>query len=90
MRAAVLWALLAIGNGAFIAMLVALWRRPARVRTPARSKIVSENVWAMVPWLVAVSCAAPAVHRALATNQTTLVASAVSEPPPTALPITGL
>ena len=80
MRVAVLWTLLAIGNGVFLAMLVALWRHRAQVTTPAQPKTVSENVWAMVPWLIVAFCAAPAVHHTLATNQAMLVASTASEP----------
>jgi heme/copper-type cytochrome/quinol oxidase subunit 2 len=67
MRMALLWMLLAIGAGVFVAMLLAIWRQGAHRRTPEPTPIV-EYVWAVVPWLLVALCVAPSVRRILASE----------------------
>ena len=65
MRLAVLWVVLAIGAGVFVAMLAAMWRHRAQATTVVLSS-ASEYVWALIPWLIMALCVAPAVHGVIA------------------------
>lgn len=66
MRVALLWFMLAISAGLFVAMLLAL--RNYRVHNTVRrhSKAAVEYAWAIVPWLIVALGAAPAVRRLFA------------------------
>jgi len=65
MRIAVLWIVLATGASVFVAMLDAARRRRAQATTFVQPN-ATEYVWVLIPWLIVVLCAAPAVHRVLA------------------------
>jgi heme/copper-type cytochrome/quinol oxidase subunit 2 len=68
MRVALLWTVLVIATGLFLAVLVATWHHRAHPTTPSQPTAVRECFWAMVPWLIVVLAAAPAVHRVLKTG----------------------
>jgi heme/copper-type cytochrome/quinol oxidase subunit 2 len=68
MRVVLLWFVLAISAGLFVAMLLAL--RNCRAQNTARrhQKAVVEYGWAIVPWVIVALGAAPAVRRLFATG----------------------
>jgi heme/copper-type cytochrome/quinol oxidase subunit 2 len=68
MRIALLWTVLVIGAGVFVAMFAAMWRHRAHPTAASLRGAFIEHLWALVPWLLMALCAAPAVHRILATG----------------------
>ena len=86
MRIAVLWVLLAVAAGVFVAMLGALRHHWAHVTTSAHPNAGAEYVWTVIPWLILALCLAPAVHRVLAANEKTtcicgLLVDGMTQPP---------
>jgi len=71
LRIAVLWVLLAVAAGVFVAMLGALRHHWAHVTTSAHPNAGAEYVWTVIPWLILALCLAPAVHRVLAAEENT-------------------
>jgi len=68
MRIALLWSLLVISSGLFLAMLAATRRHRVQATATAQTPAIAEYGWALVPWLLLVLFAAPAVRRILATG----------------------
>ena len=60
--------LLTVGAAVFLAMLVSIRWYNAIVVPPAQSKFAVEYAWSLIPWLIVVLCAAPAVHRIFTTG----------------------
>jgi hypothetical protein len=68
MRVIVLWILLTVGAAVFLAMLVSNRWYKAIVVPPAEWKFAVEYASSLIPWLIVVLCAAPAVHRVFTTG----------------------
>src|SRR5262249_40967639 len=95
MRVAIMWSVLAIANGTYLAMLVTLWRArsSAGVRR-ARWKVAGDMAWAIVPLLITALSAAPAVNHVFAAGvpaagqraDTELLAPAAIVPDPISRP----
>ena len=66
MRVTVLWFVLAISAGLFVAMLLALRNSHARNTVLTHSRAAVEYGWSIVPWLIVALGVAPAVQRILA------------------------
>jgi len=66
MRVALLWFMLTISVGLFVAMLLALRNYRAHNTMLTRSKAVVEYGWAILPWVIVALGAAPAVRRLFA------------------------
>ena len=63
MKLFLLWNLLVASGAVLVAMLLAI--RSHRLRA-VDSRAAIECAWAVLPWVMAALCAAPAVHRLLA------------------------
>jgi hypothetical protein len=63
MRIFLLWNLLVASGAVVIAMLLAIRSHRLRATDP---RAAVEYAWAVVPWVMAALCAAPAVQRFLA------------------------
>jgi heme/copper-type cytochrome/quinol oxidase subunit 2 len=66
MRVVLLWFVLAISVGLFVAMLLALRNHRAHNTVRTHAKAAVEYGWATVPWLIVALGAAPAVRRLFA------------------------
>ena len=70
MRVALVWTVLVIALGVFIAMLVGVWRHRAHATTAAQpNALASEYAWATVPWIIMALCVTPAVRQVLAAER---------------------
>lgn len=63
MRVVLLWFMLTISVGLFVAMLLALRNYRAHNTVRMHLKAAVEYGWAIVPWLIVALGAAPAVRR---------------------------
>ena len=74
MRIVLLWSVLAIAGGAFIAMLAALCQHHVHATGAKPKDFFADAVWSLIPWIIVAVCAAPAVHRILGSSAATAVA----------------
>ncbi len=65
MRIALLWTVLVIAAGVFVAMLVSIRHHRALAKATGQPGPLLEYVWALVPWLLVALCAAPSVRSIL-------------------------